>query len=314
MTIIVNPTASRGDGREYLKQIKSLTQKRGVSLKVLLTRYPGHASKLAERAAQAGAEIVIVLGGDGTISEVVNGVAGAGVTLGIISVGTGNDFARSLRLPIKNPREAWNVIETGITRQLDLGECNGRYFISSYGVGFPVEAVKATSRSIFFKGSTAFLLGVLKALWRMQPVRVRIEMDESSIEEDCAFVLVQNTPYLGGGLRVAPRALLDDGFLDVVVVEALGRLNVLANLPRVYRGRHENHPRFSAFKAKKVIISSREKLQTMCDGELWGHTLFHQGSLERITGNCRKAKWGSKSLLKKRPSSLPGPPDSWVNL
>ncbi|HUV14554.1 MAG TPA: diacylglycerol kinase family protein [Acidobacteriota bacterium] len=289
MTIIANPIAGRGDGREYLNQIKGLAQERGVNLEVLVTRYPGHAGELAQRVAAEGTQILIVLGGDGTISEVVNGIAGSDVTIGIISVGTGNDFARSLQLPVRNPRKAWEVIQTGITTQLDLGECDGKYFISSYGVGFPVEAIKATSRIVFFKGSIAFFLGVLKALWRMQSVRVQIEIDESSIETDCAFVLVQNTPYLGGGLRVAPRALLDDGLLDVVVVEALGRLDVLANLPRVYRGRHEKHPRFSAFKAKKVIISSREKLQTMCDGELGGYTpssiRVHSNALQVIVGS-----------------------------
>ncbi len=289
MRIIANPTAGRGDGQEYLKQIKGLAQRKSVSLEILITRYPGHAAELAQRAAEAGAEIVVVLGGDGTISEVVNGLAGASVTLGIISVGTGNDFARSLQLPVRNPQRAWDVIETGITTQLDIGECDGRYFISSYGVGFPVEAIKATSRTLLFKGSVAFFLGVLKALWRLQSIPVRIEIGEFSIEKDCAFVLVQNTPYLGGGLRVAPRALLDDGFLDVVVVEALGRLQILANLPKVYRGRHENHPRFSAFKAKKVIISSREKLQTMCDGELGGYTpssiRVHSSALQVIVGS-----------------------------
>jgi YegS/Rv2252/BmrU family lipid kinase len=229
------------------------------------------------------------LGGDGTISEVVNGALGHRLSLGIISVGTGNDLARTLHLPLRNPQQAWNVIQTGITRRLDLGECNGRYFISSFGMGFPVEAIRATSRTKFCKGSAAFLLGVLRALWRLEPIVVQIKFDDCSIEKDCALVLVQNTPYLGGGLCVAPQASVDDGFLQVVVVESLGRLRVLANLPRVYRGRHENHPKFSAFKAKKVIISSREKLKTMYDGDLGGYTpsriTVHPGALQVIVGN-----------------------------
>jgi diacylglycerol kinase (ATP) len=229
------------------------------------------------------------LGGDGTISEVVNGVVGHQLSLGVVSVGTGNDFARTLRLPLRNPQQAWNVIQAGGTRRLDLGECDGRYFISSFGVGFPVDAIRATGRIRFLKGSAAFLLGVVRALWRLQSVPIRIEFDDSSIEKNCALVLVQNTPYLGGGLCVAPRASVDDGFLDVVVVETLGRLRVLANLPRVYRGRHEKHPKFSAFKAKKVIISSREKLRTMCDGDVRGCTpsriTVHPGALKVIVGN-----------------------------
>ncbi len=288
MTIIANPTAGRGDGQEYLKQIRGLARKSGIKHEVLVTRYPGHANELARSAAEGGAQIVIVLGGDGTISEVVNGVVGYSVTLGIISVGTGNDFARSLQLPLRNPQKAWSLIETGITTQLDIGECNGRYFISSFGVGFPAEVVKATRRIQVFGGSAAFLLGILKALWRLESAVVRIEIGETSIEKDCVFVLVQNTPYLGGGLRVAPGAVVDDGFLDVVIVEALGRLEVLANLPRVYRGRHENHPKFSVFKAKKVIISSGEKLRTMCDGEVVGYTpsriRVHPGALQVIVG------------------------------
>ena len=289
MTIIANPTAGRGDGQEYLKQIKELAQKGGTGHEILVTRYPGHASKLARSAAEAGSQLIIVLGGDGTISEVVNGVVGHRLSLGVVSVGTGNDFARTLRLPLRNPQQAWNVIQGGGTRRLDLGECDGRYFISSFGVGFPVDAIRATGRIRFLKGSAAFLLGVVRALWQLQSVPIRIEFDDSSIEKNCALVLVQNTPYLGGGLCVAPRASVDDGFLDVVVVETLGRLRVLANLPRVYRGRHENHPKFSAFKAKKVIISSPEKLRTMCDGDLRGCTpsriTVHPGALKVIVGN-----------------------------
>ena len=115
MTIIANPTAGRGDGREYLKQIKGFAEKGGVNHELLVTRYPGHASKLARNVAEAGARLIVVLGGDGTISEVVNGVLGHKLSLGIVSVGTGNDFARTLHLPLRDPQQAWNVIETGIS-------------------------------------------------------------------------------------------------------------------------------------------------------------------------------------------------------
>lgn len=272
MTIIANPLAGRGDGWDYLKQLKDLVEKKRCRLEVSVTQFPGHASELARTAVERGVERVIVLGGDGTISEVVNGVVGSDVTLGIISVGTGNDVARSLGLPVGNLARAWDAIEVGVTSKLDIGECDGRYFVSSFGVGLPVEAIKAMAGNKLIKGSPAFLLGVLKALWHMEPVRLRIEVDKAVVEKPCALVLVQNTAYVGGGLRVAPSATLEDGLLDVIVVEALGRLDLLRNLPKVYRGQHEKHPKFSAFKSEKVVISSPEKLRTMCDGELVGYT------------------------------------------
>lgn len=293
MTIIVNPVAGRGDGREYMKRIKGLALRKKGVLRVLATEYPGHGTKLAQSEVDRGAREIVIVGGDGTISEVVNGVVGHPVTIGIVPVGTGNDFARSLHLPLRNPEGAWNVIESGTVRRLDVGECDQKYFISSFGIGFPVQAVEAMRRMRLLRGSGAFLVGVLRALLELKAVSARIEIDGTTMEKDCAMVLVQNTPFLGGGLRIAPKALLDDSLLDVVVVEALERLNVLVNLPKVYRGLHENHPKFSAFRAKKVVISSRTRLRTMHDGEVGGSTpaqiRVHPGALQVIAGTGR---WG----------------------
>ncbi|MDX1660703.1 MAG: diacylglycerol kinase family lipid kinase [Gemmatimonadota bacterium] len=271
MMVIANPRAGRGRGLRNLERLREAIRRRGVDLDVVETHRPGHATEVAREAAERGDPRIAVLGGDGTISEVVNGLLESETALGILPMGTGNDVARSLAIP-RDLDRAIDLAVHGQPRAIDVGRERDRAFVSVLGVGFP-SIVAAEANSIgWLRGSPAFFVAVYKALHRLRAIPFRIELDGEVMEMRCVAVLIQNTPYTGGGLQMAPEAVVDDGILDVVIVEEIGRLDLMVNFPRVYRGGHFAHPSFTAHTAREVRVESGEELTKMFDGDLCGTT------------------------------------------
>lgn len=139
------------------------------------------------------------------------------------------------------------------------------------------------------KGSPAFFVAVYKALHQMRPVPVRIQLDDRSMDVKCTSIMIQNTPYTGGGLLMAPEAKMDDGLLDVVIVDDIGRFDLMVNFPKAYKGRHLLHPSFSVYKARSVRIESTERLPKMLDGDSAGtlpaHATVREKALKVIVGH-----------------------------
>ncbi len=238
-----------------------------------LTDGPGHARELAGQAVLAGARVVVVAGGDGTVGEVAEVLKGTGVSLGIVPVGTGNDLARSLGLPMGSPAGALTVIERGQTRLVDVGIDRGRVFVSVLGVGFPAAVARRANRLGRLKGAGAFTWAVYVELLRMKPFPLRISFNGGEVFEfEVTSVLVQNTASTGGGMKTAPGAEVDDGFLDVVVVGDIGRAALMWHFPKVYQGRHLTHPCFRAYRCRSVMLDSPRRVERMGDGEDWGWT------------------------------------------
>ena len=272
MLVIVNPRAGRGAGTRKLPVLRQELRCRHMESRIVVTTGPGHARELARSALAEGETCVVAVGGDGTVSEVAGSLAGTAACLGIIAVGTGNDLARTLGLPRGRIDRALEVIGEKRTRQVDLGRVGDRYFVSLLGVGFPAVVAAGANRMRYLTGTAAFLLSVLRCIHRMRPASVRLLMDGREMERECTSILVQNTPYTGGGLRIAPGARLDDGQLDVVVVDDIGRLDLVWNLPKVYSGRHLGHPRFSIFRCRTVEIDASPVLEKTLDGDAFGRT------------------------------------------
>jgi len=270
MDIIVNPISGRGKGTRSAARLKRILEGDNVPHQIYQTESQNHAVEIAERLAGSGCQRLVVVGGDGTISDVVNGIVGSPVELGIISVGTGNDFARSLGLPFNNVEAAYQVVRRGEVRDVDIGVDGKRFFVSALGVGFPALVANETNKMSWLGGQAAFFLSVHKALHRMRPFPARIVLDEQVLEIDCTSILIQNTPFIGGGLKVAPEARLDDGCLDVVIVGAVGKLDLMLNFPRVYSGRHSTHPAFRVYKSQSVQVTSNVALEKMSDGDQSG--------------------------------------------
>jgi len=288
--IIVNPTAGSGRAAKLLPWIRErLAQRPDAELHV--TGRPGEAQELAARAADAGSDRVVAVGGDGTIQEVVNGIfeAASRPAVGIVPVGSGNDLARSLALPT-DPAEAWTVAIGRVTRTIDAalatnGEGRRRWFASAGGIGFDaqVAAAMATRRG-WQSGRAGYLLTTLSELRRFDNRRLRLVLDGEPLDCRALLVAIANGPYYGGGMRIAPDAEPDDGWLDLCVVGDVSRLTAIRELPNLYRGTHVRNPAVSVHRARRVEVSGDGLTHAHLDGEPFGtlplNVEVHPGVLE----------------------------------
>ena len=272
MRIIANPRAGRGRGAKELRRLKDLLRRENVPYSLVETQYPGHATELARQFVATEGHPLVVMGGDGTISEVLNGILPSPVELGLISVGTGNDTARSLGLPYNNTAAAVEVILTGTSRLIDVGWAEDRCFISTLGVGFPAAIAAAANQLTWLRGRAAFFGSFCKAIAQLEAIPLVLTMDGRSLELRCTSVLILNTPYCGGGMLLAPEAKLDDGFFDVIIVSDIGRWDLMLHFPLAYRGRHLKHRHFSVCKCRQIGIESSFPIRKMFDGDIYGET------------------------------------------
>jgi YegS/Rv2252/BmrU family lipid kinase len=211
------------------------------------------------------------MGGDGTVGDVANGLIGSDVELGIIPVGTGNDIARSLGLP-PSPEGALKSALQGEARKVDVGQDGETCFLSVLGIGFPADVAEFANNQTFWQGSAAFFFAVYHSVQKMRAFPVEIELDKLTIRERCSSIMIQNTRYTGGGLKIAPSAEMDDGYLDIVVVGDIGKMDFMFNFPRVYLGNHLSHKAFSAYRSRTVKIVSEVPLRKIFDGDIKGAT------------------------------------------
>lgn len=268
MKIIANPRAGHGKGARNIKALRAAIRRRGLDGDPVLTERPGHATEIARRLAGSEARIA-VLGGDGSIGEVADALVGTDTELAILSVGTGNDVARSLGLPLNDLDASLDVAFDGRVIEMDVGKERDRHFVSVLGLGFPVIVAEQANHTRL-PGSAAFFVAVYRAMSRLEPVPLVIRLDDRTLEQECVAVMVQNTPFTGGGLHMAPGARVDDGLFDVVVVDRIGKLDLMVSFPKIYRGRHLEHASFAVYRTRSVRIDSPFPLPKMFDGDLKG--------------------------------------------
>lgn len=280
--LIVNPTAGANGTAKKWPHIQSLLKNIGLRFEYDITEAPGHARELAETAARKGYEMVVSVGGDGTINEVVNGLHDAGSTsdvlLGIISTGTGSDYIRTLGLSstyhkacqrLINPRKL--KVDVGVIEYTSQGQTVKRVFVNFAGLGFATEIVKATTLKFkTLSALPAYLLGLLTTLFSYQNKDISLLIDDELISQKVCTVLMNNGKYSGGGMFAAPDADLSDGLLDVLIIGNLSKPDLLWSLPRLYRGTHLTHPKVTLKKARIIEIQSTEALSLQADGELLG--------------------------------------------
>jgi YegS/Rv2252/BmrU family lipid kinase len=255
------------------------------------TRGRGHAATLAAEAARAGVSLVVAVGGDGTLNEVVNGLvplrAEHPVTVGALMTGRGRDACRNLGLA-RDPRRAARRLVEGRVVALDVGLARWpgghRYFLGSAGTGFDaVVAARAGARG----GRLIYARAVLTSLRDYRPAEIAVRLDDADAwAGPAASVVVCNGAWFGGGMRIAPGARPDDGLLDVVRLGALGRLELAGWLPTVYWGGHLANPRIALRRAARVRVDAATPLPVQIDGELGAHTPLdvelHAGALNLL--------------------------------
>jgi diacylglycerol kinase (ATP) len=263
--VILNPAARSERARRWRARVEQLA--RGAVL--CATSCIGEAETLARRAALEGYERIVAAGGDGTINEVVNGLAGSDAALGLLPIGTVNVFATELQLPATRLEECWKIICAGRTRAIDLPNANGKHFVQLAGIGLDAQAVKETSTALKRSfGPLSYLISAAQIASRPPP-RLLIESD-NAVTRDGSFVLIGNGRLYGGPFPFFKRALIDDGLLDVLVFKRIGYLDIIRYLQDVIFSASINLPEVEYFQTARLRVSSQENVPVEVDGELIG--------------------------------------------
>jgi len=285
--LVVNTRAR--DGAEMLEAARRAVEACGLPLAdVVAVQEPDRMESAVTLAADAGARLVIVGGGDGTLSCAANALAGRDVTLGVLPLGTANDFARGLGLG-RTLEGACRVLAEGTPKRVDLGQANGRYFLNAASVGLTTVVAAHLDASLKKRlGRLAYPMKAATEAWKLEPFHVRLRTPERTLELDALQVVVANGRFMGGGRITHPDATLDDRLLSVYVVsapfdgsagqgeDASPRLQKLWRLGRVGlllgRGRHLALPEVEHFQTRSLQLETEPLLEVNADGELVGRT------------------------------------------
>jgi YegS/Rv2252/BmrU family lipid kinase len=270
---IVNLTAGDGKCRKMWGQVEKLLSTRGVDYTAFFTEHAGHATPLAKVASEQGYNVVVSMGGDGTLNEVVNGIYGQDVTLGLIPAGSGNDFVRSFGYKSGDLEAACNLLLTTQPRKIDVGTVGSKYFINVAGAGFDAEVGHMANvwGKKYFPGYSAYVASILRQLLAFSPQELTIQLDGESISTRAWLVAVANAQFFGAGLQIAPQADVEDRLFDVCIIHATSKLELLRVLPSVFKGQHVNHPAVQIRRAADVSIDGTAALVSQADGEIIGN-------------------------------------------
>jgi diacylglycerol kinase (ATP) len=279
--VILNPTSGAGRGRRMAERILVGLERRGIDADLVATTAPREAVRLGLEAARSRVDLIIAAGGDGTVHEVANGLLRAleqgvdGPVLGVLPVGTGNDFAKLVG-PLKDLEGSLDVIADGEVRRYDACTAEWdetqQWFINAGGTGIDVEVVRQILRK---RGGSSpavlkYLSAVLRSLVSYEAIPLRIRMDGQTIERDAMIVVAGNGRCVGGGFWVCPSAEPADGRFDICIVNEVSYLGAMNALPRIMLGRHEDHAKVEMYQAKEVVIEAvgSDPLFFQLDGEL----------------------------------------------
>jgi diacylglycerol kinase (ATP) len=267
LTILLNPAAGRQKGRCQLAQALEVLQRAGVEATIRESRSGRDLVELARQAQAEKPDVIVSAGGDGTHHYVLNGLAGSQTPLGILSLGTGNDFAKGLGIP-HEPEKAARVLLGGTLKSIDLARIGSTLYHCIAGVGFDSVVTRFANEQVrWVSGSPRYAWAILRCLKFYHPHRLEIRSDVKDFTGDVIFVTIGNNRSYGGGLTMAPRARLDDGLLDVCIVPAMSKLELLRWVPAAYRGEHLAHPGMGYFQTPRVTLNSPSRLELFADGE-----------------------------------------------
>lgn len=284
---IVNPNAGNGKGKKDWARISELFSRNDILLNPVFTERRGQGIEFTARAIAQGFRNIISVGGDGTMNEVVNGVfaqgvcATAGITIGMIPVGTGNDWGRMFGIPlvyegaVQVIRECKTMLhDVGIIEYVNEGRKAKRYFLNIAGLGFESAVVKKTNKQKD-KGKSSraiYLYNLISSLITYRNTPVEIIIDGISSTSRIFSINIGNGRYCGGGMRQTPDALPDDGLLDITVIREMGRFEIIKSLKLLYDGTILSHPKVDGYRSTNLKVVSDFPVYIEADGESLGHT------------------------------------------
>jgi diacylglycerol kinase (ATP) len=257
VALVVNPVSGKRRGERIADDAERLLESRGHQIDRLQGDDGQHAREQLAKAIETGVDTVVVVGGDGALHDLLPVLADRDLTVGLLPAGTGNDTARSLGIPTKDPTAATSILLGVHTRDLDLAQTGpDEYVVTVVASGFDSKVNERANAMTWPRGNQRYNLAIVAELREFEPLAFTITLDGETIEREAMLVAVGNGPSFGGGLRICEGASMDDGLLDVVIINPVSKPRLLWVFPKLYRGTHVTLPEFERHRVREVTLSS----------------------------------------------------------
>ncbi|HZX06898.1 diacylglycerol/lipid kinase family protein [Kribbella sp.] len=269
IALVVNPSSGRGLGARIAPVVRERLAAAGLTVDVHTTTCAEDVGRIAAEVVASGADAVALVGGDGTIHLGAQVLANSGMPFGVIPAGTGNDFARGIGVPLKDPGAAADLVIGGRTRAIDLAVAKDEFITTVVAGGFDSLVNRRANAMSWPKGSSRYTVATLAELRTFSPLEYVVTVDGEPIETSAMLVAVGTGPTYGGGLQICAGAEIDDGMLDVTIIKPVSRLTLLQLFPKLSKGTHVGHPAVHALRGHTVRIDS-PGITAYADGEPLG--------------------------------------------
>jgi diacylglycerol kinase (ATP) len=269
VALVVNPSSGRGLGARVAPTARRRLESAGLTVSEFSTTCADDIGRISAEVIESGADAVALVGGDGTIHLAAQVLANSGMPFGIIPAGSGNDFARGVGVPLKDPAAAAGLIAAGKTRSVDLATGGGRFITTVVASGFDSLVNKRANAMTWPRGKSRYTVATLAELPTFKPLSYVVTVDGEVIETEAMMVAVGTGETYGGGLRICDGALIDDGLLDVTIIKPVSRLTLLQMFPKLPKGTHVGHPALHTLRGASVRLESAG-VTAYADGEVLG--------------------------------------------
>ncbi|MFL6132316.1 MAG: diacylglycerol/lipid kinase family protein [Nocardioidaceae bacterium] len=269
IVVLTNPTSGKGRGMRFGEATAARLRQAGCSVRSMVGADADEAGDLAKCAVAEGIDSLVVVGGDGMVHLGAQAVVGSDTTLGIIPAGTGNDVARYLDIPRSDPSAAADVVVGSRTRRIDLARFGDRHFVTVLAAGFDAAVNERANAMTWPRGQMRYNLATLSELRVFEPIPYTLTLDGEVRRLDAMLVAVGNGPSFGGGLRITHGARIDDGWLDVVLIKPMSKLELVRTYPRLYSGGHTRHRQYEHHRVRRVTVDAPDVV-AYADGERIG--------------------------------------------
>ncbi len=269
IALVVNPTAGKGLGARVAPVVRGRLEAAGLTVDEYTTTCAEDVGRISADVIASGADAVALIGGDGTVHLGAQVLAKSGMPFGVIPAGTGNDFARGVGVPLKDPAAAADLIVAGNTRTVDLAVAKDEYITTVVAGGFDSLVNKRANAMTWPKGNSRYTVATLAELRTFKPLEYVVTVDDEVIETKAMLVAVGTGPTYGGGLQICAGAEIDDGLLDITIIQPVSRFTLLQMFPKLSKGTHVGHPMLRTLRGRSVRIES-PGITAYADGEVLG--------------------------------------------
>jgi len=274
---IINPIAGRKRGEKVIPELGEILARKNILHSIEVTTYAREALELARRAAQ-NFDVVVAVGGDGTVNEVANGIINSGKALGVIPIGSGNDFVKMFNIP-HDLESAIDILIAGKNQTIDVGKIStyemeseqpqeSRYFVNGVGIGFDAAVAYESTRMKHLTGLPLYVTALFRTLVKFKTPSVQMNFNDISLNGKHFLIAVGNGTCAGGGFYLTPNAKIDDGLLDICAVDDVSISRVLQVFPKALKGEHIKYPEVKTFQTNKFMVRSQDRLIIHADGEI----------------------------------------------